>query len=250
MGMPAVQELREPLERRFPGSLPLGRGVAPAVGTGLRELDALLPERGLARGRVTVWSPGGGATAVQRAVAGAVVEGGERAAWVDGSGGVVADFWRGGPLLVRPSGARAALSVAEELLRSGGFALVVVAGCGRDAGREAVRLSRAARSGGASLVVQAREAALAHLRIGTRIAPEGYRWRCDPFGEPVEAVSVRIEVEARTLGWSGRTSLELPVRTYGARLAGESRLVDRRGAPPQARWRRSTERTRRAGRKA
>ena len=40
------------------------------------------------------------------------------------------------------------------------------------------------------------------------------------------------------LGWGGRTVFELPVRTHRARLSPEPRLVDRRGAPPQARWRR------------
>jgi hypothetical protein len=41
---------------------------------------------------------------------------------------------------------------------------------------------------------------------------------------------VRIEVEASSLGWSGRTSFELPVRTHRGRLSPEPRLVDRRGA--------------------
>jgi hypothetical protein len=238
MGIPLL-ELREVLERRFPDAVPLGRGLAASVGTGLRELDALLPGGGLSRGRVTVWRPGGGATAVLRSAAESVVLRGERAAWVESGGVRGAEFWRGGPLLVRAglSGTSSAM-IAEELLRSGGFALVVVTGDGREAGREAVRLSRAARAGGSALVVQSSESALAHLRVRTWIEPEGYRWRRDPFGDPVEVESVRIEVEASSLGWSGRTSLDLPVRVHELRLASDPGLVDRRGAPRQVRWRR------------
>jgi hypothetical protein len=239
MGAAAVQELRRALERRFPDALPLGQGAAAAVGTGLDALDALLPGGGLARGRLTVWQPGGGATAVLRSAAEAAVRRGERSAWVDGGGALGADFWRRGPMLVRPGSEREALVSAEELLRSGGFGLVVLSGVGREAGREAVRLSRAARAGGSALVVMTVESALAHLRVVSRIGAEGYRWRVNPFGEPVEVVGVRVEVEATSLGWGGRTAFELPVRTHAGRVGPEARLVDRRGAPPQVRWRRA-----------
>jgi hypothetical protein len=133
-----------------------------------------------------------------------------------------------------------ALSAAEELLRSGGFGLVVLQGPIRELEAEAVRLARAARAGGAALVLGAPAAAVAHLRVRSRIAPDGYRWRRNAFGEPVEAVSVRIEVDATSLGWSGRSAFELPVRTHRPRLAPEPRLVDRRGAPAAVRWRPST----------
>jgi hypothetical protein len=234
----ALQELRQALERGFPDAVPLGRGLAPVVATGLGALDGLLPGGGLARGRLTAWRPGGGTTAVLRSACEAAVARGERSAWVDGSGLQSADAWRPGPLLVRPADERAALAGAEELLRSGGFALVVVQGAGREAGREAVRLSRAARAGGAALVVVTAEPAVAHLRVKSRLVPEAVRWRYDPFGEPIEVVSARLEVEAATLGWSGRTSLDLPVRMHGVRLAPEPRLVDRRGARAAVRWRR------------
>jgi hypothetical protein len=230
MSAAALQELKQVLERRFPDAQPLGRGTVAAVGTGVAALDVLLPGGGLARGRLTTWRPGGGATAVLRTAAEAAFRRGERSAWVDAGGALSADFWRAGPLLVRPATAREALVSTEELLRSGGFALVVLMGAEREGGREAVRLSRAARAGGAAFVVSAEESAMAHLRVASRIQPEGYRWRRDPFGEPVEVTGVRIEVEASSLGWSGRTAFELPVRTHGARLSPEPRLVDRRGA--------------------
>ena len=229
MSATAVQKLRQALERRFPDALPLGRGTVAAAGTGVAALDVLLPGGGLARGRLTTWRPGGGATAVLRTAVEASVRRGERSAWVDGSGALGADFWRAGPLLVRPTTERQALVSTEELLRSGGFAVVVLTGGGREAGREAVRLSRAARAGGAAFVLMTEESAVTHLRIASRIQPEGYRWRRDPFGEPIEVTAVRIEVEASALGWSGRTSFELPVRTHRGRLSPEPRLVDRRG---------------------
>jgi hypothetical protein len=241
--MSAVQELRQALEQRYPDAIPLGRGIAPSVATGLGRLDRLLPGGGLARGRVTLWRPGGGATAVLRAALEAVVRRGERAAWIDATGVQSADFWRGGPLLVRPASVRESLVCAEELMCSGGFALVVLNGAGTEAGREAVRLSRTARSGGCALVLTATEAAVAHLRVSSRTPPAGYRWRCDAFGEPVEVEAVQVEIEATSLGWSGHTSLELPVRHQRLRLSPEPRLVDRRGAVPAARWRRVSQRS-------
>jgi hypothetical protein len=237
MTLAALTELREALERRFPDALPLSGSTVGGVGTGIAALDGLLPGRGLARGRLTVWRPGGGATAVLRAACEAVVRRGSRSVWIDGTGRQGADFWRAGPLLLRPGSEREALSGAEELLRSGGFALVVLQGVGREAVGEAVRLARAARAGGAAFVMGAAEAPVAHLRVRSRIDPAGYRWRHDVFGEAVEVVAVRVEVEATSLGWSGRSAFELPVRMHQPRLAPEPRLVDRRGAPPAARWR-------------
>jgi hypothetical protein len=226
-----LYELREALERRFPEALPLVPGAAAGVGTGIQALDALLPGHGLARGRLTAWRPGGGATAVLRSACEAVVRRGERSAWIDGAGVQGADFWRDGPLLIRPATEREALASAEELLRSGGFALVVLTGVGHEAGREAVRLARAARAGGAAFVAGVAEAMVAHLRVVSRIAPRGYRWRYDPFGEPVQVVAVQLEVEASTLGWSGRSTFELPVRTHHPRLSPEPRLPASRRSP-------------------
>lgn len=236
----ALAELRQALQRRFPDAVPLGQGIAPAVATGILPLDAVLPGHGLARGRVSAWRPGGGASAVLRAACESAVARGERAAWVDIAHTQNAEFWRAGPLLVRPASERDGLAAAEELLRCGGVGLVVVCGGARDTAREAVRLSRAARTGGAALVLVASEPAVAHLRITSRLAPDAYQWRRNPFGEPVQAVAVRVQVEASSLGWSGRTSFELPVRTHGVRAAPEPQLVDRRGAPASARWRRKT----------
>ena len=139
-----VLDLRRELERRFPDAQPVRQGTTGAVATGIGPLDGALPAGGLPRGRVTLWRPGGGATAVLRSACGTVVTGGERAVWVDGAGVIAGAYWgvgprrsgRGavregagaGPLLFRPSDPVNAAACAEELLRSGGFALVVLMG--------------------------------------------------------------------------------------------------------------------------
>lgn len=231
--------LRQALEHKFPDALPLAHATAGAVGTGISALDALLPGGGLPRGRLTAWEAGGGTSAVLRAASSAVLERDERAAWIDGAGTVSADGWRTGPLLLRPHGEVEALTCAEELLRSGGFGLVVVTGLGRHAARCGVRLSRAAKAGGSALVMVGAVSDVAALRVGCTIEPGAWRWQPDPFGGPGEPGAVRIRLEARSLGWSGATSFELPVCTPLTRSALDPLLVDRRGVSARrSAWRR------------
>lgn len=239
----AVLDLRRSLADQFPDAQPLVYRTAAALPTGLRELDGLLPNGGLPRGRVTVWVPGGGATAVLRSACAAAAVRGERAAWVEADRLVLSPVGPG-VLQARSVGAVEALSSGEELARSGGFGLVVVSLA--DAARDGVvagavvRLTRAAKEGGGALVVVSAESGTAHLRVCSRVAAESVRWRTGPFGEPAEPESVGVEVEAWSLGWSGRTRLELPVRSHRVRLAPDPLLVDRRGAKPpvRRRWRR------------
>jgi hypothetical protein len=225
-----VLALRQALQERFPNAQPIVYRTAGAVATGLASLDAMLPGGGLARGRFTLWSPGGGATAVLRAACVAVVQRGERAAWVDGQRVVSGDGWVRGPLLLRPATEMNALSCAEELLRSGGFALVVLAGVTRELEREAVRLSRAVKDGGGAFIAVAPQAPVAHLRVASQIRPDGYKWKLDPFGEPTHIESVRVRIEASAMGWTGRTELILPVHFHALRSAADPLLRDRRGA--------------------
>lgn len=229
MSVSAVVELRAALATRFPGVLPLAYRTTEVVTTGLAALDALLPGGGLPRGRMTVWAPGGGATAVLRATCQGVIARGERAAWIDAGGMVVGEIWPRGLLLFRPPGELEALTEVEELLRCGGFALVVLTGVGKEMGVEGVRLSRAVREGGGVFAVLATGVPLAQLRLWSRLRVEGYRWRLDPFGEPVEVETVRMQIRAAALGWSGRTELDLPVIQAQRRLALDPLLVDRRG---------------------
>lgn len=224
-----VLELRKQLEQRFPDAQPVRYGTTGAVGTGVAALDGALPAGGLPRGRVTVWQPGGGATAVLRSACETVVRSGERAAWVDGAGTLSGAYWAEGPLLFRPGGDGVAVA-AEELLRSGGFALVVVTGGGARLGDgEGVRLGRGAREGGAALVVVTGGAPVSHLRLRSSYDPTGFHWKTGPFGEPVSLDSVVVRIRLESMGLSRRVRFRLPVEHHDVRLCLEPRLVDRRG---------------------
>ncbi|MFW5951448.1 MAG: hypothetical protein ACOCVZ_04965, partial [Gemmatimonadota bacterium] len=167
------------------------------------------------------------------------VRGGERSAWVDGGGVVVGSYWerlsgdRAGrevmPLLFRPGREHAAL-VAEELVRSGGFALVVLTGSG--AGRlgdgEGVRLGSGAREGGSALVVVAEGAPVSHLRARSWLDPSGFLWRRGPW-EPVSLEAVAMRVRVRAMGMDRKVRFRLPVEHHDVRMSLEPGLVDRRG---------------------
>ena len=217
------------LARQFPDALPLAHRTREQVATGVGPLDGILPGGGLPRAKMSAWAPRGGATAILRAACRAATRAGERAAWVDGEGSIAGAQWDDGPLLVRPKTRRHALRAAEELLRCGGFALLVVAGV-EPQGTETVRLTRAAREGGSALVLVTPHASMSALRIESRLLPHSWRWRRTPFGDPAEARDVRVRVRARALGWNAATELALPVTTHELRLSLDAELVDRRGA--------------------
>ena len=143
---------------------------------------------------------------------------GERAVWIDGLGTVAGPFWEEGPILVRPRSRKHGLRGAEELLRCGGFALVVIAGIEPE-GTETVRLSRAAHEGGGALVTLTSHASMASLRITSRILRETYRWRKTPFGDPAEAQEVMIRVRARSLGWNRSADFPVAVIPYDIRMS-------------------------------
>jgi hypothetical protein len=224
-----ILELRRQLEKRFPDAQPVRAGTTGAVATGVEALDATLPAGGLPRGRVTLWQPGGGSTAVLRSACLAAVAVGERSAWVDGAGVIAGSYWERGPLLFCPRAEHGA-SCAEELLRSGGFALVVLTGGGVGLGDgEGVRLGRGAREGGSAFVVVGENAPVAHLRARSSFDPSGFRWRRGPFGEPVSLESVAVRAQLESMGLSRRVRFRLPVEHHDVRVSLEPLLVDRRG---------------------
>jgi len=224
----SIAALRALIEQRFPDAIPLTQRTTEEVATGISELDGILPNGGLPRGRLSVWAPQGGATAILRAACDSAVANGERAAWIDGDNTVAGAFWSDGTLLVRPRSRIHALRAAEELLRSGGFALLVIAGA-EPQGTEAVRLTRCAREGGAALVTITTSAALASLRLTSRLLR--YRWRRTPFGDPAVAQDATVRVHARTAGWNAHADFSIPVKHHELRLSLESELADRRGLP-------------------
>lgn len=228
MSSESVARLRELLEKQFPDSAPITRRSTDQVATGIDLLDRALPSGGLPRGRLSVWAPRGGATAILRAACLGTVAGGERAVWVDGDHTVAGAFWIDGPLLVRPKTRRHALRAAEELLRCGGFALLVFAGV-EPRGTETVRLTRAAREGGSALVALTAHIALSSLRLVSRILPHSYRWRRTPFGDPAEAQEVVVHVRARAPAWNASAEFPIPITRHELRLSLEPDLADRRG---------------------
>jgi hypothetical protein len=227
-GMPATAALRQLLEQRFPDATPVTHRTAEPVATGIQPLDLILPNGGLPRGRLSVWMPQGGATAILRAACVTVTSTGERSAWIDGLGTISGQFWEEGPVLVRPANRKNSLRAAEELLRCGGFSLIVLSGS-EPAGTEMVRLSRAAREGGAAFVALTSHTSMASLRLTSRITPHSYVWTRSAFGEPAEACSASIKVRAQSLGWNKSTELRVPVISYDLRSALEPGLPDRRG---------------------
>lgn len=257
-----LRALRQLLADRFPDARPLAERdahrLAQSVATGLEALDGALPHGGFPRGKLTVWVPAGGAAAVLRATCRAVIEGGERAAWVDGSRTVTFGWgeepqhhrastspsmrrsggwarergpeWSDGtPLVIHASDRMSALRCAEALLSSGAFALVVLDGA-EAVGTETVRLVRAVRDGGGAFVALTDRGSMAALRITSRLDPHGVRWRPGPFGDPAALVDVRAEVRVRALGWNARAELLFPVARYDLRDALEPGAPDRRGS--------------------
>ncbi|HJU67053.1 MAG TPA: hypothetical protein VJ650_02320 [Gemmatimonadaceae bacterium] len=223
----SVAALRALVEQRFPDALPITHRTT-AVATGVAALDHILPSGGLPRGRLSAWHSQGGATAILRAACLTTVRAGERAAWIDGRGAVGGVVWDDGPLLLRPTSPPHALRTAEELLRSGGFGLIVLSGL-EPARTETVRLTRAVREGGTAFVTIARESSMASLRMTSRLLPDGYRWRRDPFGDPAEAQAAVIRVHAQAPGWNAHTDLTIPILHHELRLSLDPKLADRRG---------------------
>src|SRR5438552_18233175 len=99
----SVAALRALIEQKFPDATPVTHRLTEQLATGIAALDRALPSGGLPRGRLSVWAPHGGATAILRAACHGIIAVGERAAWIDTVGTVAGAFWDRGPLLVRPT---------------------------------------------------------------------------------------------------------------------------------------------------
>jgi hypothetical protein len=226
----SVAALRALIQQKFPDATPLTGGAQTTehVATGIKALDDVLPNGGFPRGRLSVWAPLGGATAILRASCHTVLATGERSAWIDGDNTVAGAFWFDGPYLVRPKTRLHALRAAEELLRSGGFSLLVLTGSDPQ-GTETVRLTRAAREGGAALIAIGENASMASLRMTSRLLR--YGWRRSPFGDPAEPKDVTVRVAARAVSWNAHTEFQIPVTQHELRLSLEPELADRRGLP-------------------
>jgi hypothetical protein len=220
------------LAHRFPDAVPQHGWSRGTISTGLTGLDAILPDGGYQRGRLAVWSPGTGTPALLRSTCLQVVAEGERSAWIDIPRSIIGPCWQEGPLLIRPDTPVAGLRAAEELARSGGFALVALDGADPDT-TAMVRLSRAAHEGGSALVLITHTTSLASLRLASRPLPMEYTWRRSSLGEPSVVSAVKLRVEARASGWFAATELAIPVWYDEMRLAPDYSFPDRRGSQPR-----------------
>lgn len=223
-----LRDLRDLLGRSFPDAIPVPRQRTEIVATGIGELDRILPNGGFPKGRLSIWAPRGGATAVLRSACRSAVSTGERAVWIDGGGTIAGAFWDAGPILIRPRSRLDALRAAESLLRSGGFGMVVLSGADPE-GTENVRLSRAAHEGGGACVALTASASTSALRVQSSICPSSYIWRRDPHGDPAAVDAVTLDVRVMSLGWNRRTRLVIPVLRDELRMALALELPDRRG---------------------
>ena len=129
--------------------------------TGIAELDALLVNRGIPRGRLTeiTGAKGSGRTSMLRTLVAAAATGGRWVAYIDAARTLAPRDWahvgsERAPLwIIRPTTSARATWCADLLLRSGAFALVVMDGAPPLARVLAVRLTRLARDVGAAFVV-------------------------------------------------------------------------------------------------
>ncbi len=223
-----TSHLRAILAARFPDALPLPEQARPSLATGVTALDQILPNGGLPRGRVSVWSAGsGGATALLRASCDHLLARGERVAWVDGRR-TLGPAWADGPTVIRPANDALALKAAEILVRSGGFPLVVLTGIDPQPG-EMLRLSRMVHEGQGVLVALSERTQGATLKLRSRFLPSRFQWALDPFGEPARLDRMGLEIRATTPGWSRTVILTLEVVSHELRLSLDPALADRRG---------------------
>jgi hypothetical protein len=227
--VPAVVALRTLLTDRFPDAVLLPERTAAPLVTGVAALDRILPNGGLPRGRLVVWqTQTGGARAVLRAACFGLLDRGERTVWIDGAR-TLGPQWVDGPLVVRPASAELALRAAEILLRSGGFALVVLTGVDPEP-TAMLRLSRMVHEGGGGFVALTSRTLTASLRLSSRYLPSEFRCARGPFGEIAAVEAVAVRVEARGPGWHEAATLHLPAHSHDLRLSLEPELADRRGA--------------------
>ena len=231
--------------------LPFAPFVPPSaltsLGTGLAALDAVLPGRGVPKGRLTevVGVLGSGRTTLVRQLAKATIARGLRVACVDATRTLDPRGWAslsaaGAELLVvRPQERARAAWCADILLRSGAFALVVLDGAPPLSRSVTVRLTRLARDAEAAFVVVGDE-----LGSGATGIPGALRLRTEGHRERRRASRSRGTREGS--GGDGLSSFVVTVEKGGAsqrvevssaigwtrRLCTHPEVPDRRGVAP------------------
>src|SRR6476661_8441147 len=211
-----------------------------ALPTGLAELDALLVNRGIPRGRLTeiTGAKGSGRTSMLRTLVTAVATGGRWVAYIDATRTLAPRDWahigsERAPLwMIRPANPARATWCADLLLRSGAFALVVMDGAPPISRVLAVRLTRLARDVGAAFVVTGEhggDATGSSVRI--RLAARDPARAAPGSGKRSER-STTITLEK---GGKRRTIEVSYGRAVARRLCSHSEVPDRRGVAYPAR---------------
>lgn len=225
-----IAHLRALLTDRFPDAVRAPSDLVGPVATGVASLDAVLPSGGLPRGRLTAWAPGGGAQALLRTACTAVAATGARSAWLE-IGNTIPPQWTsvgGARLLIRMADPGMVQRAAEELLRSGAFALVVLVGA-EARGTRTVRLAGAAHEGHAAAVALTEQATAALIRLTSRLTPSAYRLLPGVHADAAAIVEAAVAIRVRAPGWHKSAVVPVAVRQHDLRLSLDPGLADRRG---------------------
>jgi recombination protein RecA len=265
----SLAALRQQLAELVEGTRP----TLPGLPTGIATLDAVLPNNGLPRGRLTeiIGTPGSGRTTVARHLVAATLQAGWWVAYVDATRTLAARDWaefsaHDGLWVVRPEDPARGAWCADVLLRSGAFGLVILDGAPALPRPVAVRLVRLARASDAALVLIAPNGAHAGVAGALQLRVQRVRMRKPKtnafdltarlekqFPAPASASRTeprRLLISVEKGGPPERVEVECAgdepqyvTRTAAHRVREDSQVPDRRGVARRDR----SKRTPRAG---
>ena len=229
LGATGLEHLRAQVADVVRASRPAG----PAWPTGVASLDAALGG-GLPRGRITevVGALGAGRATLLRGVIRRVLDGGGWVAWIDARRTAAPGSWAGigkRLVMVRPLDARRGAWCADQLLRSGVFALVVLDGAPPLQRVQGVRLSGLARERDAAFVIVADTSTASRIGGAIRLRIERPAPR-DHVHETQRGFSVIVEKGAALRTVEVKSAVVL-----ARRMCTDSEIPDRRGVARGAR---------------
>ncbi|MHB8839665.1 MAG: P-loop NTPase family protein [Gemmatimonadaceae bacterium] len=189
----SIAALRQQLAEIVEG----GRPAMPGLATGMAALDAVLPDHGLPRGRLTeiTGAPGSGRTTIARQLVAATLRAGWWVAYVDAARTLAPRDWAAlgahdSLWVVRPDDPARGAWCADVLLRSGAFGLVVLDGAPVLSRPVAVRLVRLARASDAAFVLLAPDGE--HAGVAGALQLRVQRARRKRHTEPLD-LTARLE---------------------------------------------------------
>jgi recombination protein RecA len=249
-GDPAAAGL-ESLRAQVADVVRTSRPAGPAWPTGVPSLDAALGG-GLPRGRITevVGALGAGRATLLRGVIRRVLDGGGWVAWIDARRTAAPQSWVGlgkRLVMVRPPDARRGAWCADQLLRSGVFALVVLDGAPPLQRVQGVRLSGLARERDAAFVIVADNGTTSRIGGAMRLRIESAKAERQERGKAGERESGRVGIRERVhetqRGFSVIVEKGAALRTVevksavvvARRMCTDSEIPDRRGVARGAR---------------